>query len=247
MKNWIEKHLAWRSSQGHKKATLEAVSHCLTAFESYCRDRDLHDQVLNDYQQHLLWTPVSNGRLPAPATVDQHLRLVRAFLRHLFRDGVLEMDLTADLVLPRPRSRAHLLLTRDQLEQVFARPDLSLPQGLRDLALLRLAAELGFSAQRCRELDAGELDRGRSQLRGAALSPHLAEYLLRYLDRGRPALLSEPTEPALFLTLQGRRMSAIAVTARIYEHTHRRASPRALHRAWRTHRETALRRRLPEL
>ena len=144
VKNWIEKHLAWRSSQGHKKATLEAVSHCLTAFESYCRDRDLHDQVLNDYQQHLLWTPVSNGRLPAPATVDQHLRLVRAFLRHLFRDGVLEMDLTADLVLPRPRSRAHLLLTRDQLEQVFARPDLSLPQGLRDLAFAAPGGRTGL-------------------------------------------------------------------------------------------------------
>lgn len=223
------------------------MAHCLTAFEAYCQDRDLHDQVLKDYQQHLLWTPVNNGRLPAPATVDQHLRLVRAFLRHLFSDGILKVDLTTDLVLPRPRSRAQLLLTRDQLEQVFARPDLSLPQGLRDLALLRLVAELGFSAQRCRELDADELDRGRSQLGGAALSPHLAEYLLRYLDRGRPALLSEPTEPALFLTLQGRRMSAIAVTARIYEHTHRQASPRALHRAWRTHRESALRRRLPEL
>lgn len=231
---------------------MEAVCHCLTAFEAYCLSRDLilealDDQALTAYQQFLLWTPVTNERLPAPATVDQHLRLVRSFLRQLFRDGVLKTDPTADLVLPRPRSRAQLLLTRDELEQVFARPDLSLPQGLRDLALLRLVAELGFSAQRCRELDAGELDRGRSQLRGAALSPHLAEYLLRYLDRGRPALLSEPTEPALFLTLQGRRMSAEAVTARIYEHTCRRASPRALHRAWRTHRETALRRRLPEL
>lgn len=179
--------------------------------------------------------------------MDQHLRLVRAFLRQLFAGGHLQNDPTTDLVLPRPRSRAQLLLTREELEAVFARPDLSLPQGLRDLALLRLVAELGFSAQVCRELDVTELDRGQSQLRSRSLSPHLAEYLLRYLDRGRPALLSEPTEPAFFLTLQGRRMSAIAVTARIYEHTRRQASPRALHNAWRTHRETALRRRLPEL
>ena len=105
VKNWIENHLAWRSSQGQKKATLEAVAHCLTAFESYCQDRDLNDQLLKSYQQHLLWTPVTNERLPAPATVDQHLRLVRAFLRQLFRDGVLKTDPTADLVLPRPRSR----------------------------------------------------------------------------------------------------------------------------------------------
>ena len=179
--------------------------------------------------------------------MDQHLRLVRAFLRHLFADGHLQKDPAADLVLPRPRTRAQVLLTREELEAAFARPDLSLPQGLRDLALLRLVAELGFSAQVCRELDVAELDRGQSQLRSRSLSPHLAEYLLRYLDRGRPALLSEPTEPSFFLTLQGRRMSAIAVTARIYEHTRRQASPRALHSAWRTHRETALRRRLPEL
>ena len=177
--------------------------------------------------------------------MDQHLRLVRAFLRQLFADGHLQKDPTADLVLPRPRSRAQVLLTREELETVFARPDLSLPQGLRDLALLRLVAERGFSAQACRELDVAELDRGRSQLRGGSLSPHLAEYLLRYLDRGRPALLSEPTEPALFLTMQGRRMSAEAVTARVYEHTRRQASPRTLHNAWRTHREKALNRRLP--
>ena len=74
---------------------------------------------------------------------------------------------------------------------------------------------------------------------------HLAEHLFRYLDRGRPTLLTNPNETALFLTRQGRRMNQESVTARAYHHSHDQAGPRALRRAWLTHQEAALNRRLP--
>ena len=185
------------------------------------------------------------GRLPAPATVDQHLRMLRAFLRWPPLLSWLPCDSSQKLILPRPRPRPQPLLSRQRLDEVLDHPDPCQPLGQRDRALLRVVCELGLFAPACRQLDLADLDRTHGRLRGQLMGPHLGEYLLRYLDRARPTFLTCPEEPALFLTSRGGRISAANVMAVVYSHSQRQAGPRALRNAWLSHRQALMRGRLP--
>ena len=222
---------------GQSPATLETCRYCLLSFEAYCLARDLAlehlaAEHLARYRQHLLWTPLpGKGSLPAPATVDQHLRMLRTFLRWPPLLSCLTCNPTQSLILPRPLPRSQPLLSRQRLEEVLSHPDPCQPLGQRDRALLRVVCELGFFATTCHQLDLVNLDRCQGRLRGQVMGPHLSEYLQRYVDRSRPAFLTCPQEPALFLTRLGDRISAANVAAVVYTHTQRQAGPRALRNA----------------
>ena len=240
MRERIEQHLQERIRQGQGPVTLVACRHCLQDFEGYCAAgdlalKDLTGSHLAQYREHLRWTPRS-GRLPAAATVYQHLRFVRAFLRWNCPEFADQM------VLPRPQSRIRRLLSRRELEEALDRPDPKQNLGLRDRALLRVVAELGLKTPACRALNDTQLCRQTGRLANLPLSPILLEVLLRYLERGRPALLRNSEQSALFLNCHGGRMSAPNVLrlVRLYS----QSSPSDLHRSWLAHREAEIGRRL---
>lgn len=254
MIEFIERHLAERQAHHHANRTLEICRYWLLMFARFCEQRDLSLETLSPadleaYRQHLLWTPGPRTKaLLSPNTVDQSLRMVRAFLRWLVRSGQLASDPSAEWILCRPPCLpAEPILSRAELEAILNRPDCTTPIGLRDRAVLGLMAELGFSARVCSRLNVADFDQAQGRLKGVTLSPHLNEFLCRYLHRGRPALLTDPAEPALFLSRAGNRVREDNLTLMPHRHSHGKARPRSLRRAWLTYREANLNRRLPEI
>ncbi len=232
--------------------TLVMFGRCFKPWSAFCERRGLAleqvtEEHLKAYEQELLWTPNGRQKLPAPATVDQNLRSLRAFLRWAHRGGHLEFDCTQGWLLARPVSRPQALLTRAQLDSLFQSPDLSTPLGMRDGAILSVIAELGLLSRGCRLLDVADLDLAGARLGRLSLGARLHEKLSFYMKRARPALLAAPEEAALFLSREGRRLSEESVAAVVLRHARAQVQPRALRKAWLTHHQAALGRRLPEL
>ena len=250
MHSLFEQHLVACREAGEQAETLATRSRWQASFSAFCAAHqlaleDLTRADLEKYQQHLLWSPAGHGKLPAAATVYQAMSMLRKFLRWCVRHGHLEADPTAGWVFGRPAYGEKRLLSRSELDTILNAPNDS-PLGLRDRALLGIYAELGLFGIDCHKLKLSDVDLAAYRLRHLPLSPSLTEHLSRYLRQGRPALLTDPDETALFLTRLGTPISGNTSDTVLLRHTPgNRVSPRVLRRSWMAHRDAMLSRRLP--
>jgi integrase len=84
------------------------------------------------------------------------------------------------------------------------------------------------------------------RLTGIPLSANLLEHLQTYLRKGRPALLTDPCETALFLSRTGLRMESYRIRAIAGCRGGPLVTASLLRRSWLAHREASSGRRLTE-
>jgi integrase/recombinase XerC/integrase/recombinase XerD len=160
----------------------------------------------------------------APATVARKLASIRGLFDFLVRSERLAHN-PADLVSsPKREEKLPRTLSEEQVRALLERIPAGTPLELRDRAMLELAYSCGLRCEEIVNLDLGALDFETEQLRvlGKGSKERLlpvgepAQRAVRdYAEHGRPALVGEPGEPALFLSKSGRRLSNSDVTRRL--------------------------------
>jgi len=160
----------------------------------------------------------------APATVARKLAALRSLYRFLVRTERVAQNPAELVASPRKASKLPRVMTSEQVEALLDRIPAHTPLELRDRALLELAYSCGLRCEEIVNLDLGAVDFDSEQAR--VLGKGSKERVLpvgepaqraleRYLARGRPALVSDPTEAALFISKTGRRLSSSDVTRRL--------------------------------
>ncbi len=93
--------------------------------------------MLERYQAHLFHYRKRNGEPLAANTRVARLDPLKAFCKWLARTGQIASNPAADLVMPRaPRWLPGRMLTVSEMDRVFLQPDLGMPGGIRDRAIL---------------------------------------------------------------------------------------------------------------
>lgn len=241
--------------RGHTAGTLQNMARSLRRFQAFCerqacwRPAEVTASTLAAFRRHLRGTATRSGGLLRPGTVAGHLGTVRSWLRWLVAEGLLVMDPTRDLVLPRPPRPLPRLLTPAEVALLLEQLNPRTTEGLRDRALLELLYGLGLRREECRRLNLEDLDRVQATLRlrqtknrrerHLPLTPRLLEALAAYLERGRPRWVRALDEPALFLSRRKTRLTVYRIH-QIVEEAGRaaglgRVSPHALRHACATH------------
>ena len=160
----------------------------------------------------------------APATVARKLAALRSLYRFLVRTERVAQNPAELVASPRKASKLPRVMTTEQVEALLDRIPARTALELRDRALLELAYSCGLRCEEMVNLDLGAVDFDSEQAR--VLGKGSKERVLpvgepaqraleRYLARGRPALVSDPAEPALFISKSGRRLSPSDVTRRL--------------------------------
>ena len=112
----------------------------------------------------------------------------------------------------------------EQVDGLLDRIPARNPLELRDRALLRLAYSCGLRCEEIVNLDLRAIDFDSEQVRvlgkgskerSSPVGEPAQRAVERYLARGRPALVGDPREPALFISKTGRRLSPSDVTRRL--------------------------------
>lgn len=184
---------------------------------------------------------------------------VRGLYRYLRREGLVDVDPTQGIVLPKFAQRLPELLTRDEIDELLRVPGLDTPLGLRDSALLELMYATG-----CRVSEALDLTLERLALREGLVrlvgkgdkerfvpvGEVAQEILVRWLNEGRPVMLAAKTKPKtsarrlpptwVFVNNRGGRLSRQACWARLRQHAlaagiARPISPHKLRHSFATH------------
>ena len=177
------------------------------------------------------------------------LSSLRSFYRWARLYGHIDSDPLANVSLPKVRPSLPDTLEEDEVERLLLAPDVGTPLGVRDRTMLELLYACGLRVSELVGLtgDAVNLRQGVVRVRGKGdkdrlvpMGEEAAEWLAQYLKTARPALMQDPTRPALFpgrgdnsMTRQTfwHRIKAHAITAGIS----RPLSPRTLRHAFATH------------
>jgi len=238
---WLEDGLA--------DLTLAAYRRDLRAFGDWLekqRSRELNAVAAGDIEAYLAWRFARKTR---PRSAARYTSSLKRFYRHLLRENLIASDPTINLDSPKlPRSLPKSL-TETEVEALLDVPDADTPLGLRDRAMLEVLYATGLRVSELvgLRLTAVSLDAGVLRVTGKGnkerlvpLGEEAVNWVGRYLQQSRPALMERKQCDQLFVTARGAAMTRQAFWYLIKRHARaagltRPLSPHTLRHAFATH------------
>ena len=165
------------------------------------------------------WLANLQTRGRARTTLARRATAVRTFTSWMARTGRAESDAGVLLASPKAHRELPSALSQAEVRELLDSTAASVgdddPAGLRDLAVLELLYATGIRVGELVGLDIDDVDRGRRIVRvfGKGRKERAVPYgapasdaLESWLQRGRPALVTEASGAALFLGVRGGRV-----------------------------------------
>jgi integrase/recombinase XerD len=232
----LSKFVTWANTQGLTDWKAVELRH-LMAFLQHERERALANQ------------PKDSPRRLSSESVYLEIAALRAFYRFAENEKLLPTNLAENLSLPRRWKRLPKALTGREIERLLAPETPETPQGLCDHAVLELAYASGLRLAELRgvrleqlHLEAGFINvigKGNKE-RVVPLGRKAVAALQRYLEAGRPKLVTPRSPANVFLTKRGTPFAAVTLWLRIKQRVRRagisrNVTPHMLRHSFATH------------
>ncbi len=151
----------------------------------------------------------------SPATVTRAVASLKSFYTFLVREQVVQDNPVRDVTAAKSERKLPQILTNQEVELFLEQPSAVEPKGLRDRAMLELLYATGIRVSELIALDLDDLDLDAEALhcanpkreRTIPLYSAAVRALTVYLNRVRPQMVEDPAETALFVNMNGARMS----------------------------------------
>ncbi len=180
------------------------------------------------YPQITNWTEVSyrvvagysnslQQKTYTASSVARKVAAIKSFFHFLLARGYINSDPTANLDSPRVKKRLPQTLSSDDVELLLEAPTKKKsPKNLRDTALLHVLYVTGMRVSEAVSLRIQDVNLNSSvifcpgkdnKLRELPLDDQTSEILANYIDNGRPHLVKDKNEEALFLNHRGKQLT----------------------------------------
>ena len=232
----LNKFVAWAGKQGLSDWKAVELRH-LMSFLQHERERALANQ------------PKDSPRRLSSESVYLEIAALRAFYRFAEDEKLLPANIAEHLSLPRRWKRLPKALTSQEIESLLAPETPETPQSLCDQAVLELAYASGLRLSELRtvrleqlHLEAGFINvvgKGNKE-RVVPVGRKAVAALERYLDVGRPRLVTPRSPAAVFLTRRGTPFAPVTLWLRIKQRVRRagiarNVTPHMLRHSFATH------------
>ena len=244
----LQRFAAELEARSAAPATQRAYRHDLGELAAWATERKLEPDALRYRDLRGYAAAISERRL-ARATVARRLSAVRGLYDYLQRLDEVTQNPAELLPSPRRDGKLPRVLDSDQVRRLLEAIPASDPLEIRDRAMLELTYSSGL---RCAEVVGMNVDaidyetdtvrvlgKGRKE-RVVPVGEPARKALERYLATGRPALLADLDERALFVSRRGKRLSPSDVRRRLARWMREAAlagsiSPHVLRHSFATH------------
>ena len=250
MEALVEDFLGYlRNERGQADHTQRTYSALLKKFVTWATTKKISDwkailpTTIIQFLQH-----ERRRRLSAESLYLQ-IAALRAFFRYAENEKVLTSNPAENISLPRRWQRLPKALTSEEIQKLLTPPPHARPSDLCDHAVLELAYASGLRLAELRgvRLEQLHLDSGfitvvgkGNKERVVPLGRKAVEALNRYLQSGRPNLVTRRSPANVFLTRRGTPFSAVTLWLRIKKRVRlagieRNVTPHMLRHSFATH------------
>ena len=261
MQTLVEDFLQYlRHERGQAEHTQKTYAGLLNKFIAWAGKENLRDwqqielQHLMSFLQHerersLVNEPKESTRRLSSESVYLEIAALRAFYRFAENEKLLPTNVAENLSLPRRWQRLPKALTNSEIDKLLAPEQPATPRTLCDQAVLELAYASGLRLSELRNLrleqlhlEAGFINvigKGNKE-RVVPVGRQAVEALNRYLEAGRPKLVTPRSPANVFLTKRGTPFASVTLWLRIKKRVHRagigrNVTPHMLRHSFATH------------
>jgi len=164
---------------------------------------------ISSYLTHL----EAEGR--SKATVSRTLASLKNFYSHVVSSGFLEQTPVTEIKVERGEKKLPRILSGREIELLLAQPACVDSKGFRDKAMLEVMYATGIRVTELIQLDITDVNldmgiikcAGAKKTRAIPLYPAALNALRTYIESVRSMMLADPDEKALFVNVNGVRMS----------------------------------------
>ncbi len=153
----------------------------------------------------------------ASSTVARKVAAVKSFSQYLYNAGLIAANPTEHLDSPKVKKNPPRSISPDEIERLLIEPTKENgSKDLRDKALMEVLYATGMRVTELVSLNVGDVDvsaktincgEGEKRRRTVPIYANAADALKRYVEEGRPQLLVDESENALFLNHRGQRLT----------------------------------------
>ncbi len=211
--------------------------------------RHLMDFLQHERERGLAGPAKESKRRLSGESVYLQIAALRAFYRFAEQEKFLPVNVAENLSLPRRWKRLPKSLTNDEIAKLLAPPSEGTPEALCDQAILELAYASGLRLAELRgvrleqlHLEAGFINvigKGNKE-RVVPVGRTAVAAIQRYLEAGRPKLVTSRSPAAVFLTRRGTPFARTTMWLRIkrrvrFAGIERNITPHMLRHSFATH------------
>ncbi len=225
---YIQQFLQHCEVNGHKsKKTIENYTHYLKRFEEFLASdiapSEIDLQKVNNYRLYLNRILDNRGKELSIKTQSYHVIALRAFLKYLVKNDVRTLS-PEKIELGKIPERTVEVLSREELDRIFAEVNTAKKNGLRDLAILKTLYSTGLRVSELTSLNRDQVDTERREfmVRGKGkkprivfLSEHAAEIIENYTstreDNHKPLFINSPKGKVDVLDDEKRRLTRVSI------------------------------------
>ena len=166
-------------------------------------------RTLEQYVKHLLALGKSS------ATVTRSIASLKSFYTYLMNSGFVSVNPAKNVASIKSERKLPQILTSKEVDLFLEQPECTDAKGYRDKAMLELLYATGIRVSELINLNLNNLNlsasiircEGKDKVRIIPLYPSAVRALSDYVEKVRPQMIDQQDEQALFVNLNGRRMS----------------------------------------
>ncbi len=191
--------------------TLLSYRRDLQKLDYFCRSLSITEPTqisASNLKAYLVYLEEGNFKA---ATISRNVATIHSFFHYLYKEHMVEEDVSECLQAPKIEKKPPEVLTVEQVTRLLDQPSGDDPKELRDKAMLELLYATGIRVSELIGLTVDALDQGHDLLicgeRTIPYGLHARAALLRYLEEGRDQLLKGKESDVLFPSCLGEPMS----------------------------------------
>ncbi len=215
MEKTVVKYLKFLSEEKRSSAnTLSSYRRDLLRFGEYLKEHKLnylsiHNTDILTYMSRMQEDGMS------PATVSRNLASIRSFYIYLMRKKKIDEDPTFNIRSLKKEKTLPTTLTGPEVEVLLSMPKTDEPKGCRDKAMLEVIYATGLRVSELISLDLDDINlkigyincAGNGTARVVPIYAEAIKAVKDYLEKSRNILCFDESVKALFVNINGKRMS----------------------------------------
>lgn len=195
--------------------TLQSYRRDIEQYITYLREINLNNISNTNKTTIIAYLLYLQKKGRATSTISRNLASIRSFYQYIAKNKIIDQDPTAELESPKVEKKLPQILSTKEVELLLEQPKCVDLKGYRDKAMLELLYATGIRVSEliCLNVTDVNLELGfikcnkGSRERMIPIGSMAITALQEYLNKSRPLLIQKNDEKALFVNINGKRLT----------------------------------------